>query len=179
MKTLIVHKADYSNLRQVPDSALLTGGRPLFLPEECDGVVLSVLPAVRISRLGLGINEKFAGRYFDSATLVAVPMPSGCVSLSEIDLVADNAMVIGEWQPLPSSHECRWQVECPDGTMVEWLLEGVFEKVISGISRRTTFKTGDILAIQDAVPNASATVSLGSKPCWKLNGADTLCFKIK
>lgn len=55
MKTLIVgpEPSQALHVRQVPDSALLTGGRPLFLRDEVHKVELTVMPAMRVSRLGL------------------------------------------------------------------------------------------------------------------------------
>ena len=63
MKTLIVSDPSVPTLRQVPDSALLTGGRPLFLQEGCTGARLVVMPAVRICRLGLSIGRCITSGY--------------------------------------------------------------------------------------------------------------------
>ncbi len=51
MKTLLLTlgpgDAGIESLAQVPDSALLPGGRPLFLPEGRTAACLELMPAVR------------------------------------------------------------------------------------------------------------------------------------
>ena len=51
-----------------PDSALVLQGRPLFMPEEGEGWQAQICLAVKISRLGKNISEKFAPRYYDAVS---------------------------------------------------------------------------------------------------------------
>ncbi len=174
MKTLIVSDPSVPTLRQVPDSALLTGGRPLFLQEGCTGARLVVMPAVRICRLGLSIGRRFARRYYDAATLVALNAPSD--SLCDADLVADNALITGTWLPLPDTSG-PWKITAPDGSEHTFDIAGAFDTAIESISRRTTFKTGDIVALRCFFCVFDAMQE--SRPQWSLNGTDVLSFKIK
>lgn len=179
MKTLIVRLDDnlrLISLRQVPDSALLLGARPMFLPEEAGGVSLRAMPAVRISRLGLAIAPQFAARYYDAATVVAMRVPDDGSEPSDIDLVADNALAVGSWLPLPEN--AGWRLTAPDGKTHDIAApREAFAGAISQISARTTFKTGDIVALDIAQPPVHAP--LDSRPAWLLDGTEALRFKIK
>jgi len=177
MKTLITRIADdrTTYLRQVPDSALLYGGRPLFLPENSAGAHLHVMPAVRISRLGLAIGRKFASRYYDAATLVALNCINAPESADDADLVADNALVVGTWTDVPA--DGLWHVTAPDGQRLDWNLQGEFDNAVACLSRRSTFKTGDIVVL--GAFSHPATTPQNSRPQWALNGNVILNFKIK
>ncbi|MDE6486026.1 MAG: hypothetical protein K2L76_00805 [Muribaculaceae bacterium] len=174
MKTLLVSLATGRlALRQVPDSALLTRNLPLFLPEGRTDARLRVMPAVRISRLGLAVPEKFAGRYFDSATLTALNVPS--LPAEDTDLVADNALVAGEWGEVPD--DGRWTVESGDGRRAEWNLADTFVRAVAAVSERSTLKTGDIIALADFTIDVDARTD--ERVALGLNGRQVLNFKIK
>lgn len=175
MKTLLVSLTTGKlQLRQVPDSALLTGGRPLFLPEHLTGTDLTVLPAVRISRLGLAVSERFADRYFDAATLVALNVPlSGA---DETDFVADNALVVGQWQPLPA--DGTWTAALPgDPATASMRLHDSFVAAVSAVSQRSTLKTGDIIALLPGITTIHAGIN--DRVELTLNDSKVLDFKIK
>lgn len=177
MKTLIVSPDTRSlQLRQVPDSALLTGGRPLFLREEGTEVSLCVMPAVRIGRLGLGVSERFASRYYDAATLVALNIGSGGPAvMTDADLIADNALVVGSWLPVP---EGPVAVRGDGGRVsAEWTgLRDAFDRAVSAVSSRSTLKTGDIIALTE--PCLPGVYGPRQRAEWTLGGATALSFKI-
>ena len=152
MKTLLVSLTTGKlQLRQVPDSALLTGGRPLFLPEHLTGTDLTVLPAVRISRLGL----------------------SGA---DETDFVADNALVVGQWQPLPA--DGTWTAALPgDPAIASMRLHDSFVAAVSAVSQRSTLKTGDIIALLPGITTIHAGIN--DRVELTLNDSKVLDFKIK
>lgn len=177
MKTLLATAGlrGAQSIRQVPDSALLLGGRPLFLEEDEQQAHMLLMPAVRISRLGLAIGERFAARYFDAATVVALRTRGGRIQPDETDLIADAALAVDIWQPLPDNG--MWEVGMPDGSRIEWNTAGVFERMLSEISARTTFKTGDILVA--ASLHTEATLAPGGKSEILLNGTPTLRLKIR
>ena len=52
-----------------PDSALIKGGKPFFIPDFTRKCMCSLHLVVRISRLGKSIPQQFANRYFDAVTL--------------------------------------------------------------------------------------------------------------
>ena len=51
------------------DSALLKNHKPFFLPDWTERVDYEAQLVVRISRLGKGIPERFAHRYYDAVTV--------------------------------------------------------------------------------------------------------------
>lgn len=174
MKTLIVgpEPSQALHVRQVPDSALLTGGRPLFLRDEVDKVELTVMPAVRVSRLGLCVSPRFAPRYYDALTLVALNCDR---EWSEESLVADNALIVGQWLPVPQGPAA---MASPDGAVADWPdLRPAFDEAVSAVSRRSTLKTGDIIVL--AQPCGRYEARLGSLPRWSLDGSPALGFKIR
>jgi 2-keto-4-pentenoate hydratase/2-oxohepta-3-ene-1,7-dioic acid hydratase in catechol pathway len=52
-----------------PDSALLKNNKPFFLPGFSDNIHYEVEVVIKISKLGKGIEAKFAHRYYDEVTL--------------------------------------------------------------------------------------------------------------
>ncbi|MDO4950187.1 MAG: fumarylacetoacetate hydrolase family protein [Bacteroidales bacterium] len=52
-----------------PDSALLQGGRPFFIPDHCPEPDYETELVVRVSRLGKYIAPRFAHRYYDAVTV--------------------------------------------------------------------------------------------------------------
>lgn len=182
MKTLLVSLPANgpAALRQVPDSALLTGARPLFLPDWADKTNLTVMPAARICRLGLAIARQFADRYFDAVTLAALNLPvnpseQGPRPLTDADLIADNTLVVGAWTPTPAPGV--WSCTGTDGQTYSWDIGDAFCRAIAAVSSRSTLKTGDIIVLQDYC--CRTTAALDTRPAWTLNGSDTLHFKIK
>lgn len=174
MKTLLASFATGRlSLRQVPDSALLTRNLPLFLPEGREAALLTVMPAVRICRLGLAVPEKFAGRYFDSATLVALNVPA--MPPEDTDLVADNALVAGEWGEVPA--DGVWSIADAEGRRTDRTVGDAFVRAVAAVSERSTLKTGDIIALADFGMPVGARVD--ERVTLALNGRQVLNFKIK
>ena len=52
-----------------PESALLKGGKPFFIPDFSNEIHYETEMVVKINRLGKNIEEKFAHRYYDELTV--------------------------------------------------------------------------------------------------------------
>lgn len=52
-----------------PDSAILKNNKPFFLPDFSSEIHYEAEVVVRISKLGKGIEPKFAPRYYDEVTM--------------------------------------------------------------------------------------------------------------
>lgn len=52
-----------------PDSAILKNNKPFFLPDFSENIHYEVEVVIKISKLGKGIEARFAYRYFDEVTL--------------------------------------------------------------------------------------------------------------
>ena len=136
--TSALYHVDGLSVALRPDSALLTGGKPFFVPDDLGRVEGRAAVALRVCRLGKAVAPRFARRYYNAAT-VAV-----CFTASDLlsDLFAagkpldlstgfDGAVALG-----------RWVETLPDDFSV-----GVadVDEAIAGISQWFTLKTGDLL----------------------------------
>lgn len=145
------------------DSALLKNGKPFFIPDFMGRIDHEAELVVRICRLGKGIPEKFAYRYYDAVT-VGVDFTAREVQKKAKDLgrpwtIAkgfDGSAVIGEWVPIARSEE-RSTFNIQDlhfhldinGKTVQTGFSGDMlykvDELIAYISRFFTLKTGDLL----------------------------------
>lgn len=129
-----------------PDSALLLQGRPLFMPEEGEGWQAQICMAVKIGRLGKNISEKFAPRYYDGLSCaMRLVLPSAPEMASVIDGM-DSGIVHGEWL---DASKAAGTMTVSVGAVEIHLAPQAPEivKTISGISRYTTLKMGDIILL--------------------------------
>ncbi len=148
-----------------PDSSLLKGGKPFFVPDHLGRIDYEAELVVRICRLGKTIPERFARRYYDAVT---VGIDFTARDLQQKARAAghpwtlckgfDGAAAIGEWLTLGDS----LNVECGvlnernlhfhldlNGETVQTgqsadMLYGV-DELVSYISQFFTLKTGDLL----------------------------------
>ena len=141
-----------------PDSALLKGGKPFFIPDFSNEVCAEVELVVRISRLGKNIPPRFAHRYYDALT-VGVDFTAMDVLRKlqadgypwELAKGFDGAAVVGDFVPAETFSGMQGidfglQV---DG---EWKQQGCslgmlfkVDELIAWISRFYTLKMGDLL----------------------------------
>ena len=150
-----------------PDSSLLKGGKPFFVPDHLGRIDYEAELVVRICRLGKTIPERFARRYYDAVT---VGIDFTARDLQQKARAAghpwtlckgfDGAAAIGEWLTLGDS----LNVECGvlndslndlhfhldlNGETVQTgqsadMLYSV-DELVSYISQFFTLKTGDLL----------------------------------
>lgn len=155
------------------DSALLKNGKPFFIPDFMGRIDHEVELVVRICRLGKGIPERFAHRYYDAVT-VGVDFTARDVQKKAKDLgrpwtIAkgfDGSAVIGEWVSLDGREVMReeegknFSLAKEDiqnlhfhldvnGKTVQTGFSGDMlyrvDELIAYISRFFTLKTGDLL----------------------------------
>ena len=140
------------------DSALLKDKKPLFLPEELGRIDYETELVVRISRLGKGIPQRFAHRYYDAVT-VGIDFKARDLQRKlrdagqpwELSKGFDGAAAIGEWVPVEKFRDIQaihFHLDINGKTVQEGCTSDMLFKVdelISYISRWFTLKTGDIL----------------------------------
>lgn len=144
------------------DSSLLKDGKPFFVPDWAERVDYEAELVVRISRLGKGIPERFAHRYYDAVT-VGVDFTArdwqekACRNGLpwEISKGFDGSAVIGEWQSIPLSTDgekdiqnLNFRLDINGETVQEGCTADMFYRVdelIAYLSRFFTLKTGDLL----------------------------------
>lgn len=163
----------------VPDSAIVLPGRPIFLPDFSEAWSVELSPALRISRLGKAISEKFANRYYDAITLVLRLKPDDMINAfqeaNEPQCLAsafDNCVQLGEWIPIGDEglpETINIKVFGTDLSLTKEQLRA--DASIADISRYITIRTGDIIcpaSMPIAFPvkvGATFTASLMDKEC--------------
>ena len=139
------------------DSALLKGGRPMFLPEELGRIDYEAELVVRISRLGKGIPERFAYRYYDAVTC-GVDFTARDLQRRlrqdglpwDLSKSFDGAAAVGEWVPIDDlpSDGIPFRLEVNHATVQEGRSSDMrwsIDTIIAYISRFFTLRTGDLL----------------------------------
>lgn len=139
------------------DSSLLRGGRPLFLPDELGRIDYEAELVARISRLGKGIPERFAHRYYDAVTC-GVDFTARDLQLRlmqqglpwDLSKSFDGAAAVGEWVPkeeLPAGG-IPFRLDVNHATVQEGnssYMRWSVEHIIAYISRFFTLRTGDLI----------------------------------
>lgn len=128
-----------------PDSALLVGGKPFFLPPFGEQVVAHWCLVGRINRLGRNIEEKFAHRYYDAYTWglniqVLDELQKGYKGDAWTRATAfDNSLVVGEMVPVTEPL-----------LKANWVC--TLEQAIAQSSRYITLRMGDLVAVDSVEP---------------------------
>ena len=140
------------------DSALLSGGKPFFIPSYTSQCEYETELVVRISHLGRSISERFAHRYYDEIT-VGIDFTARdlqkqlCAKGLPWDLCKgfDGSAVVGTFGPVSrfrSIQDLHFHL-CINGNTVQQghtadMLHHV-DKLVSYISQFFTLKTGDLI----------------------------------
>ena len=171
------------------DSALLKGGRPLFLPDELGRIDYEAELVVRICRLGKGIPERFAHRYYDAVTcgvdftardlqqrLSAEGLPW------DISKSFDGAAAVGEWVPCDSlpTDGIPFRLDVNHTTVqvghsadMCWSIDAL----IAYISRWFTLRTGDL--IFTGTPSPTGPVHIDDHITGYIGDKKVLEFNVK
>ena len=172
------------------DSALLKDGKPFFVPDHLGRVDYETELAVRICRLGKGIPERFAHRYYDAVT---VGIDFTARDLQERLRAAgqpwelckgfDGAAAIGTWIDKDSIGDVQaldFHLEINGTTVQEGftgdMLFGV-DRIVGFISQFFTLKTGDI--VYTGTPAGVGPVSTDDHITGFLGGRKVLEFNVK
>ncbi|MDE7408159.1 MAG: hypothetical protein K2M76_07030, partial [Muribaculaceae bacterium] len=144
MKTLIFN-IDGTLNRVVADSALAFNRRPWFVPDFSTEWRASFGLAVRVSRLGKGVAERFASRYYDAYTVAMLPT---CATPLPLLTYMDGAVVLGDWivsDSVPTSVTAsEHTVMAPE--------PAVIDRALATATLSATLKTGDIIIIPLEIP---------------------------
>ncbi len=172
------------------DSALLKDGKPFFVPDHLGRVDYETELAVRICRLGKGIPERFAHRYYDAVT---VGIDFTARDLQERLRAAgqpwelckgfDGAAAIGTWIDKDSIGDVQaldFHLEINGTTVQEGftgdMIFGV-DRIVSFISQFFTLKTGDI--VYTGTPAGVGPVSTDDHITGFLGDRKVLEFNVK
>ena len=150
------------------DSALLTRGKPFFVPDHLGRIDYEAEVVVRICRLGKNILERFAHRYYDALTVgidfTARDLQRKASEAGQPWTICkgfDGSAAIGEWVEkeklftddhtdgqLPGIQRLQFHLDKNGTTVQEGCTADMFytvDQIIAYISRFFTLKTGDLL----------------------------------
>ena len=140
------------------DSALLKDGKPFFVPDFMGRIDYETELVVRVCRLGKGIAERFANRYYDAVT-VGIDFTARDMQQRlradglpwDVCKGFDGSAVVGEWVEKDLLRDIRtltFRGEV-NGHVVQQacaadMIFGI-DRLVSYISAFFTLKTGDII----------------------------------
>lgn len=173
----VMGHGDPSDIDFHPDSALLLPGRPLFYPDFGGDWAAHLYTAVHINRLGKGISEKFASRYYDTLSIGLRTLPNDDTAIPAGVLSGlDNSITHGEWlDPAQLSGTHTFTIGT-DSISLTFHDEAAICRAISHISACTTIRMGDILLLQLDTP--ALPVSPRSRLIISQSGTEILNVKI-
>lgn len=133
MKALICYIKDGKEAAAlVCDSAVTPARNPFFVPDDRQWNCM-VLRGVRIDRLGKGITERFAERYYSECLSAAHPFCDKDGDSIVETWGRDNALIVSELLPAEN---------------MDAELKTKINNAISRFSKDMTFKTGDIVLVE-------------------------------
>lgn len=140
------------------DSSLLKDHKPFFIPDFMGRIDYEAELVVRICRLGKGIPERFAHRYYDAVTVgidfTARDMQKKARELGQpwdICKGFDGAACIGDWvekEKFLSIDGIHFHLDINGKTVQEGCTSDMLYKVdeiVAYLSKFYTLKTGDII----------------------------------
>ncbi len=140
-----------------PDSAIVKNGNPVYIPDFDSSFSARIFLAVKISRLGKNVAERFASRYYSEATPALTIFADNLLSSLQADGLPwtaatgfDKSIVLGNFIPfsqmkdsgslmLESSYDENIPLCIPDETEIA--------KAINEVSRYNSLKMGDLILI--------------------------------
>ena len=159
-----------------PDSALITGNRPFFLPEFTQDLHYETELVVRIHKLGRHIEERFAHKYYGDIT-VGIDFTARDLQQKlktqglpwELAKAFDGSAVLGEWVPLAGRdiQDLHFHLDKNGKTVQQGHTADMLfnvNQLISFVSRYFTLKIGDL--IYTGTPAGVGKVDIGDE----LNG---------
>lgn len=140
------------------DSSLLKDHKPFFIPDFMGQIDYETEIVVRICRLGKGIPERFAHRYYDAVT-VGIDFTARDMQREarekglpwDICKGFDGAAVIGDWvekEKFLDVNALQFHLDINGKTVQEGCTSDMLFKIdyiISYLSKFYTLKTGDII----------------------------------
>ena len=173
------------------DSALLTDGKPFFIPDFTERCEYETELVVRICRLGRSISSRFAHRYYDAVT-VGIDFTARDLQQRlrqqglpwEICKGFDGSAVVGRFIPMTALErgiqDLHFHLSINGQTAQEGhtadMLHPV-DELVSYISRFFTLKTGDL--IYTGTPTGVGPVHIDDHLEGWLEGDKVLDFNVK
>ena len=173
-----------------PDTALLKGGKPFFLPDFSHEIHYETELVVKINRLGKNIGERFAYRYYDEIT-VGIDFTARDLQRKQKELglpweIAkgfDNSAAIGTFMSTNEVLDIQkidLRLDINNHTVQQGNTKDMIyavDKIIAYISQFFTLKIGDL--IFTGTPAGIGPVAINDHLQGYLEGRKLLDFRIK
>lgn len=148
-----------------PDSCMLISNRPLYIPDFESAFYALPMLALKVSKLGKCVAERFSGRYMREYSMGLLILPESALQkirdgrmIDAGELCFDNAVVAGDWQKIegetsefPAGIPEIFNLEIERGGELERSQPGVDSRkapeALSRFSARNTIKMGDLLML--------------------------------
>lgn len=182
MKVVVKYGTDSdARIDLLADSSILSGGRPLFVPDWAQAFVGTLAVTARVGRLGKCIVPRFAHRYWDGASACllthGVDADGNRIDRGALSRAHDGALMLGEMRPKEALMAGATVTCVAGGTTVNAALDHMAQAIdalVCQVSQHMTLKMGDMLCI--ALPD---TVSLGLDMAVELSCCGTTVLKTK
>lgn len=172
----IIRVLSEGEIALLPDSALISGGRPVFLPAAACRWQGNLHVAYRVSRLGKNISCRFAHRYIDAFAPVVIATPDTAGMLSPgLAACVDGSVALGKWLPIDEGN-CIFEFR--GGEYPFFRERSGIERAISTISSVATLKNGDII-IADPLPMAVFPLTIDSSVEVRVSGEVVMAYNVK
>lgn len=173
------------------DSALLTGGKPFFIPDFTERCDYETELVVRICRLGRSISPRFAHRYYDAVT-VGIDFTARDLQERlrqqglpwELCKGFDGSAAVGRFVPLAQlSHgiqDLHFHLDINGTTVQQGYtadMHNTVDELVAFASRFFTLKTGDLLFT--GTPAGVGPVHIDDHLCGWLEEEKVLEFNVK
>ncbi len=141
-----------------PDTALLKGGKPFYIPDFSQEIHYETELVIKISRLGKNIAERFAARYYEEVT-VGIDFTARDLQRKQKELglpweiakAFDNSAAIGTFiskEEAGGMDNADFHLDINGKTVQQGkageMIHSV-DKIISNLSRFFTLKMGDLI----------------------------------
>ena len=167
-------------LRHFADSAQQRNGQAWFIPDTGVEWVAVVCPAIKITRLGTHIAQKFAGRYFDSISAACIFMPAtaadNIADASERFFICDSAYCIGDSVGSDDAATVH-KIVVGDESLSFSCADLEVDRIISELSRFSTLKMGDLIIFGDR--SLVSKVAEGDRIEVTIDGERSVSLRIK
>lgn len=173
-----------------PDTALLKGDKPFFLPDFSDEIHYETELVVKVNRLGKNVAERFAHRYYDEIT-VGIDFTARDLQMKQKELglpweIAkgfDNSAAIGTFiskNEVSDVQNVDLRLDINNQTVQQGNTKEMIysvDKIIAYISRFFTLKIGDL--IFTGTPAGIGPVAIDDHLQGYLESRKLLDFRIK
>jgi acylpyruvate hydrolase len=171
-----------------PDSSLLKNNKPFFLPGFSGMIQYETEVVIKICKLGKGISQKFAYRYYDELTLGIditardIQNRNSAAGLPwELSKCFDGAAPLGKFVPISSVESVNnldFRLEINNKIVQQGNTSDMIfsiDEIISYVSQYFTLKTGDLIftgtpsGVGPLIKNDNVVAFLGNEPLLDFN----------